>query len=210
MEVVCPTREDVEGVKCSLKVGELPGPVAAMCKLALVLLVIAVGTGWAQNQAQLTVKMNVQSSIQLVFQNTQQVGQPSNCALINANTSNVGLDLGARYLYYRNSSSCAGSPYVDQNTYAAESYFYVYVTAANTTSTSYSLAAEISTPPPTGVTWLINNQNSLTPLNSNGYTTIATRLNYNWTFDIALRVQVSNTVPDQALQETVTFQATAN
>ncbi|HZS28634.1 MAG TPA: hypothetical protein VFB76_15510, partial [Candidatus Angelobacter sp.] len=68
------------------------------------------------------------------------------------------------------------------------------------------LQAEISTPPPANVAWLVNN----VTLNSTAFTNLDAADNYGAIVTKTLQVQVRNSVPAQTLLETITFLATAN
>lgn len=159
------------------------------------------------SSGQLTITMNVQSSISLIFQNNPSVGTAGFCPLTNAGTNNVGLDLGsAQFPGSVHSSACVNYSHIPGAVYEVSSAFDVVVAKANTSSPNYRMAAEISTPPPANVTWLINNviltTASFTQLDaSDAYATPITK---------TLQVQVKNTVPAQVLLETITFLATAN
>ena len=156
--------------------------------------------------AQLTITMNVQSSISLVFQNNANVGNPGFCPLTNAGTNNVGLDLGiASHAGNFHSSSCVNYQHISGGSYQVSSAFDVVVSESNSSSPNYRLAAEISTVPPTDVAWLVNNVTL-----STGFTTLDTADSYTANVTKTLQVQVRNSVPAQTLQETITFLATAN
>ena len=158
------------------------------------------------SSGQLTITMNVQSSISLVFQNNANVGNPGFCPLTNAGTNNVALDLGtASFPGSTHSSTCVNYQHIGAAFYEVSSAFDVVVNKANTSSPNYRLQAQISTPPPTNVLWLINNVTLTTAFiqldNSDAYGQRITK---------TLQVQVKNNVPAQVLQETITFLATAN
>lgn len=158
------------------------------------------------SSGQLTITMNVQSSISLVFQNNPNVGNPGFCPLTNAGTNNVGLDLGtAAFPGNSHSLTCVNYQHVGAAFYEVDSAFDVVVTKANTSSPNYRLQAEISTPPPANVVWLINN----VTLNTN-FTNLDAADNYGAAVTKTLQVQVRNNVPAQTLLETITFLATAN
>lgn len=164
----------------------------------------------AQGQAssgQLTITMSVQSSINLIFQNNPNVGNPGFCPLTNSGTNNVGLDLGiASHSGNFHSSTCVNYQHISGGSYEVSSAFDVVVTKTNSSSPNYRLAAQISTPPPANVVWLVNN----VTLNSTGFTTLDTTDNYVTPVTKTLQVQVRNSVPAQTLLETITFLATAN
>src|SRR5499433_983810 len=119
--------------------------------------VAAFGQGQA-GTAQLTITMTVQSSISLVFQDNPAVGANGFCPLTNSGTNNVGLDLGAASFTGGDSLACvAFIRNVGGGHYQVSSAFDVVVTKANSSSPNYRLAAQISTPPPANVVWLLNN-----------------------------------------------------
>ncbi len=162
------------------------------------------GTASAQQLGQLAISMTVQSSISLIFENTVNVGTAGNCALSNSGTNNVGLDLGTALFVY-DSQPCVAFTW-NFAQYTASSAFDVVVTKANSSSSNYRLAAPISTPPPAGVTWMVNNVTlnsaSMTGLDaSDAYATRVTK---------TLQVQVLQTVGGGTFSETITFLATAN
>lgn len=170
---------------------------------------LLVGDSYAQSNTEMVVTLAVQPTISLVFQNTSNVGSVGDCPLTNANTNNVGLNLGDFVnTQYSDSLSCVSWSNV-QNGFQIQSYFWITVTKENSSSNSYTLAAMISQPPPTGVSWYVTAQGQV-ELNSTSYTTLTKNGSYTGPLTAALQVQVLNTVPDQVLQETVTFLATAN
>lgn len=159
------------------------------------------------NSAQLTINLSVQSSITLVFNNNPSVGSTGFCPLSNAGTNNVGLDLGsASFPGGSDSLACVAYAHLGGAVYQVSSAFDVVVTKSNSSSANYRLAAEISTAPPANVSWLLNN----ITLSNTTFTTLDSTDNYGQSITKTLQVQVKNTVPAQALQETVTFLATAN
>ncbi|HEV7454701.1 MAG TPA: hypothetical protein VGO07_05575, partial [Candidatus Saccharimonadales bacterium] len=120
---------------------------------------------------------------------------------------NVGLDLGtASFPGSFHSSACVNYTHLTGAVYEVSSAFDVVVNKSNSSSPNYRLAAQISTPPPANVTWLVNN----VTLNSVGLTTLDTTDNYGSAVTKTLQVQVKNTVAAQVLAETITFLATAN
>ena len=132
---------------------------------------------------------------------------PSEMPLTNANTNNVGLDLGtASFSGGSDSLACVAYAHIGSAMYQVSSAFDVVVTKANTSSPNFRMSAQISTPPPFNVTWLINN----VPLTNTGFSTLDTADNYGQAITKTLQVQVKNPVPAQILQETITFLATAN
>ena len=90
--------------------------------------------------------------------------------------------------------------------YQVSSAFDVVVNKANSSSPNYRLAAQISTPPPANVTWLLNN----VALTNTGFTALDAADTFGARITKTLQVKVKNTVAAQVLQETVTFLATAN
>lgn len=159
------------------------------------------------SSGQLTITMNVQSSITLVFQNNPSVGTTGFCPLTNAGTNNVGLDLGtASFPGNFHTSACVNYTHLTAADYQVSSAFDVIVTKANSSSPNYRLAAQISTPPPANVTWLLNN----VVLTTAGFTTLDTTDSYATPITKTLQVRVKNTVAAQVLLETITFLATAN
>jgi hypothetical protein len=177
-----------------------------VCWIGIFLSLLAVKPGMAQNTAQLTVNLNVQSSLQLVFQNNANVGSTGYCPLSNANTNSVGLNLGSAWILGIQSSPCAAYTLMGLFQYQVASAFDVVVTKANTSSPNYRLAAEISPAPPANVSWLVNN----TALNNTSYTTLDASDNYSAIVTKTLQVQVNVVASPGTLQETVTFLATAN
>lgn len=167
----------------------------------------AAGSAQAQTSSgQLTITLNVQSSISLVFNDNPAVGSNGFCPLTNAGTNNVGLDLGqATFPGGSDSLACVAYTHLAGAIYQVSSAFDVVVTKANTSSPNYRLAAEISTVPPANVTWLVNNVTL-----STAFTQLDATDNYGQAITKTLQVQVKNTVAAQVLVETITFLATAN
>jgi hypothetical protein len=156
---------------------------------------------------QLTVNLQVQSSITLILQNNPSAPANGFCPLSNSGTNNVGLDLGtATFPGGSDSLACVGYAHLPGAIYQVSSAFDVVVTKANTSSPNYRLAAEISTAPPANVTWLVNNITLITT----AFTALDASDTYGTPVTKTLQVQVKNTVPAQVLQETITFLATAN
>src|SRR5262245_47824833 len=175
--------------------------------LSAVLCLLTAGASAQSSSGQLTITMNVQSSISLIFQNNPSVGTTGFCPLTNAGTNNVGLDLGtASFPGSFHTSTCVNYQHLTAAFYEVSSAFDVVVTKANSSSPNYRLAAQISTPPPTGVIWLINN----VTLTDTGFTQLDATDIYGQRITKTLQVQVRNNVPAQVLQETITFLATAN
>lgn len=170
------------------------------------LLSIAV-PGFAQSSSgQLTVNLQVQSSITLIFQDNPAAPSAGFCHLTNSGTNNVGLDLGTAAFPGSNYVGCGAYTHLTAAVYQVSSAFDVVVTKANTSSPNYRLAAEISTAPPANVTWLVNG----VALNNAAFTPLDASDNYGSPVTKTLQVQVKNTVPAQVLIETITFVATAN
>jgi hypothetical protein len=183
------------------------GGTRALLMLSAVLCLFTAGAGAQSSSGQLTITMNVQSSISLIFQNNPSVGTPGFCPLTNAGTNNVGLDLGAAaFPGSFHSSTCVNYQHLNAAFYEVSSAFDVVVTKANSSSPNYRLAAQISTPPPASVIWLLNNN----VLTSTGFTPLDAADAYGQRITKTLQVQVRNNVPTQVLQETITFLATAN
>jgi len=172
------------------------------------LLVSTAVPGFAQGSSgQLTVNLQVQSSITLIFQNNPAVGTNGFCPLTNSGTNNVGLDMGTAFFPNGSDSlACVAYTHLPGALYQVSSAFDVVVTKANSSSPNYRLAAEISTAPPANVTWLVNN----VALNNTGFTALDASDTYGTPVTKTLQVQVKNTVPAQVLFETITFLATAN
>jgi hypothetical protein len=164
----------------------------------------------AQGQSsagQLSITMSVQSSISLIFDDNASVGNPGFCPLTNAGTNNVGLDLGtAAFPGNFHTSACVNYQHLNASFYEVSSAFDVVVSKANSSSPNYRLAAEISTAPPAGVVWLLNN----VTLSNTAFTQLDAADTYSQRITKTLQVQVRNNVPAQLLQETITFLATAN
>jgi len=159
------------------------------------------------SSGQLTITMNVQSSISLIFDNNANVGTTGFCPLTNAGTNNVGLDMGiAAFPGSFHTSTCVNYTHLTASFYQVSSAFDVIVSKANSSSPNYRMAAEISTAPPAGVVWLLNN----VTLSNTTFTQLDAADAYGQRITKTLQVQVRNNVPAQVLQETITFLATAN
>ncbi|MBV9669348.1 MAG: hypothetical protein JOZ43_00200 [Acidobacteriales bacterium] len=159
----------------------------------------------AQATANLNVTMNVQSTISLTFQNLTGAPKPGACALTNAGTNNVGLDLGTAFFIFT-TSPCATFTFIPGG-FQESSQFAVQVNKTNSSSANYRLQASLSTPPPANVKWLINSDVlGTTPVALTGQAANA----YGAQVTQTLAVQVGFFVPAQTLQETITFVATAN
>jgi len=171
------------------------------------LCLLAASAGAQTSSGQLTITMSVQSSISLVFQNNPSVGTTGFCPLTNSGTNNVGLDLGtAAFPGGSDSLACVAYTHLTGAVYQVSSAFDVLVTKANTSSPNFRMSAQISTPPPANVTWLINN----VTLTNTGFTQLEAAGTYSAAMTKTLQVQVKNTVAAQVSQETITFLATAN
>jgi hypothetical protein len=159
------------------------------------------------NSGQLTITLTVQSSISLIFQNNPSAPANGFCSLTNPGSNNVGLDLGtASFPGGSDSLACVAYTHIGSAVYQVSSAFDVVVAKANSSSPNYRLAAEISTAPPANVTWLVNN----VTLTNTAFTQLDAADGYGAAVTKTLQVQVKNTVPAQALTETITFLATAN
>jgi hypothetical protein len=184
------------------------GSRALLAMAGVLWLLAASGRAQAQTSSgQLTINMTVQSSISLIFDNNASVGNPGFCPLTNAGTNNVGLDLGtAAFPGSFHTSTCVNYQHIGAAFYEVSSAFDVIVSKANSSSPNYRLAAEISTVPPAGVVWLLNN----VTLTTTAFTQLDAADTYSQRITKTLQVQVRNNVPAQLLQETITFLATAN
>ena|SRR5215467_3096364 len=173
----------------------------------LSLLASSIQANAQSSSGQLSITMNVQSSISLIFDDNANVGNPGFCPLTNAGTNNVGLDMGtAAFPGSFHTSTCVNYQHLNAAFYEVSSAFDVIVSKANSSSPNYRLAAEISTAPPVGVIWLLNN----VTLSNTAFTQLDAADNYGQRITKTLQVQVRNNVPAQVLQETITFLATAN
>jgi len=175
---------------------------------ALLVLFLLGAAGQAQTSSgQLSITMTVQSSISLIFQNNPSVGNAGFCPLTNAGTNNVGLDMGtASFPGNFHTSTCVNYQHLNAAFYEVSSAFDVVVSKSNSSSPNYRLAAEISTAPPVGVIWLLNN----VTLSNTAFAQVDAGDTYDTPITKTLQVQVRNNVPTQVLQETITFLATAN
>ena len=183
------------------------GGTKALLMLGCMLCLLAVSAGAQTSSGQLSITMTVQSSITLVFQNNPSVGTTGFCPLTNAGTNNVGLDLGtAAFPGSFHTSTCVNYTHLTAADYEVSSAFDVVVSKANSSSPNYRLAAQISTPPPANVKWLLNN----VTLTNTGFTQLDAADTFGQRITKTLQVQVKNTVAAQVLQETITFLATAN
>lgn len=183
----------------------------ALQVLACVALLSAMS--WGQSgSAQLSLSLTVQSSINLIFKNNAAVGSNGFCPLTNSGTNNVGLDLGvASFPGGSDTLPCVAYAHIGGAMYQVSSAFDVVVNKANTSSPTYTLAAEISSTPPTNVTWLIaSGTGAGVTLTNTKFTQLDGGDTYGAAITKTLQVQVKNTVPAQTLQETITFLATAN
>jgi hypothetical protein len=169
--------------------------------------VLASSAAAQASSGQLTITMIVQSSITLVFENNPAVGTTGFCPLTNAGTNNVGLDFGtAAFPGSFHTLACVNYQHIGAAVYQVSSAFDVVVAKSNSSSPNYRLAAQISTPPPANVSWLLDN----VTLTTTGFTTLDTADSYAAPITKTLQVQVKNTVGAQPLLETITFLATAN
>jgi hypothetical protein len=183
------------------------GGMRALLMLSCMLCLVAVSGSAQTSSGQLSITMSVQSSITLVFQDNPSVGTPGFCPLTNAGTNNVGLDMGtAAFPGSFHTSTCVNYTHLTGADYQVSSAFDVVVSKANSSSPNYRLAAQISTPPPANVSWLLNN----VTLTSTGFTALDAADAFGARITKTLQVQVKNTVAAQVLQETITFLATAN
>src|SRR5215467_4660406 len=191
-------------MKCTFNLG---GPKWNALLAGALFLLLNVAAQAQTSSGQLTITMNVQSSISLIFQDNANVNTVGFCPLTNANTNNVGLDLGtAAFPGSFHTSTCVNYQHLNAAFYEVSSAFDVIVSKANSSSPNYRLAAEISTAPPAGVVWLLNN----TTLSNTAFTQLDASDAYGQRITKTLQVQVRNNVPAQVLQETITFLATAN
>src|SRR6476646_11788081 len=190
-------------MSCNFKFGGLKG----LLTMGGLLCLLASSAAAQTSSGQLTITMSVQSSITLIFQDNPSVGTTGFCPLTNAGTNNVGLDFGtAAFPGSFHTSACVNYQHLTAAVYQVSSAFDVVVSKANSSSPNYRLAAQISTPPPTGVIWLLNN----VTLTNTGFTTLDTTDAFGQRITKTLQVQVRNNVPAQVLLETITFLATAN
>jgi len=175
-----------------------------MLCLLMVAVAVAIPAEAQTGSAQLSITMKVQSSIGLVFNDNPSVGSQGFCPLGNAGTNAASLDLGSASYNGGDSVSCI--LFSQQgNFYHVATAFDVLVTKSNTSSTSYQLAAQISSVPPANVQWRLN-QNLL----STTFVVLQSANTYGQPVTETLDVRVRNDVPAQNLQETITFLATAN
>jgi hypothetical protein len=190
-------------MSCNFKFGGMK----ALLAMGGLLFLLASSATAQTSSGQLTITMSVQSSITLIFQDNPSVGTVGFCPLTNAGTNNVGLDFGtAAFPGSFHTLACVNYQHIGAAVYQVSSAFDVVVTKSNSSSPNYRLAAQISTPPPANVSWLLNN----VTLTTAGFTTLDTADNYATPITKTLQVQVKNSVPAQAFLETITFLATAN
>ncbi|HWG39956.1 MAG TPA: hypothetical protein VN658_05370 [Candidatus Acidoferrales bacterium] len=183
------------------------GGMKPLLRMGVLVCVLASSAAAQSSSGQLTITMIVQSSITLVFQDNPSVGTTGFCPLTNAGTNNVGLDFGtAAFPGSFHTLACVNYQHIGAAVYQVSSAFDVVVTKSNSSSPNYRLAAQISTPPPANVSWLLNN----VTLTTAGFTTLDTADSYATPITKTLQVQVKNTVGAQPLLETITFLATAN
>jgi hypothetical protein len=187
-----------------MKIGRTFGKTGLALCLLLAAVMAAVPAVAQTGSAQLSISLKVQSSITLVFNNNPSVGSQGFCPLGNAGSNAASLDLGSAS--YNGGDSLTCILFSQQgNFYVVDSAFDVLVTKSNTSSTSYQLAAEISSVPPANVQWRLNQK-----LLSTTFTVLQNANNYGQPVTETLDVRVRNDVPAQNLQETITFLATAN
>jgi hypothetical protein len=192
-----------DAMNCNFKFGGTKALLMLSCMLCL----LAVSAGAQTSSGQLSITMNVQSSITLIFQDNPSVGTTGFCPLTNSGTNNVGLDFGtAAFPGSFHTLACVNYQHLNAAVYQVSSAFDVVVTKSNSSSPNYRLAAQISTPPPANVSWLLNN----VTLTTTGFTTLDTADAYATPITKTLQVQVKNSVAAQPLLETITFLATAN
>ena len=77
-------------MNCNFKFGGMK----ALLMMGGLLCLLASSAAAQTSSGQLTITMNVQSSITLIFKDNPSVGTTGFCPLTNAGTNNVGLDLG--------------------------------------------------------------------------------------------------------------------
>jgi hypothetical protein len=154
--------------------------------------------------AQLLFHANLTSSVTLVFQNNPAAGSTGYCSLTNSGSNSVSVNLGNASQVNPDNRACvrylSGS-----GSYSVSSAFDVVVTIMNSGSRSYSLAAQLSAAPPSGVTWSLNGAGLSTSLHTfqpaNAYASPATE---------TIGVNVQRSVAAQTLTLSVNFLATAN
>jgi hypothetical protein len=166
----------------------------------LVACLVLAGRAYAQGNATLSISLQAQSSISLVFNN-----YPGACSLTNAGTNSVGLYLGwATQPSQGQHGGCGQYTVINGNTYQMSSAFYLEVDVSNSTSTQYDLRAWVSTPIPGKVTyWLSGTQlgaaRPSAALQTNAYgSSVQT-----------FATQVAKQVQAGTLTATVQFEATA-
>jgi hypothetical protein len=190
-------------MSCNFKFGGMK----ALLMMSGLLCLLASSAQAQTSSGQLTITMSVQSSITLIFQNNPSVGTTGFCPLTNAGTNNVGLDFGtAAFPGSFHTLACVNYQHLNAAVYQVSSAFDVVVSKSNSSSPNYRLAAQISTPPPANVSWLLDN----VTLTTAGFTTLDAADNYATPITKTLQVQVKNSVAAQPLLETITFLATAN
>jgi len=173
----------------------------------LMLGAICVAPGLADpilSTAQLLFHANLTSSVTLVFQNNPAAGSKGFCSLVNSGSTFVILNLGSASQVTPDNQACVGY-LAGANSYSVSSAFDVVVTVTNSSSRTYSLAAQISAVPPAGVTWSLNGTGLSTSMK-----TFQTFNTYASPVTETLGVNVQRSVAAQTMFESVNFLATAN
>jgi hypothetical protein len=152
----------------------------------------------AQDAGTLTVTATVESSISLTFEN-----DPAGVALAGASTNVATLSFGA-ISAYNTISTPRVTRTVSSNDFTVSSPFAVKVVKANSSSSSYTLAAALGSADTTNV-WRIN---------TTQLTTSNQQLGANYTYDTPVAHTVYLTVPftasTGAVSKVLNFTATAN
>src|SRR6266853_4378542 len=100
----------------------------ALLILGGLLCLLTASAGAQTSSGQLSITMNVQSSITLIFQNNPSVGTTGFCPLTNSGTNNVGLDLGtASFPSGSDSLACVAYAHLGGAVYQVSSAFDVVV-----------------------------------------------------------------------------------
>src|SRR5215831_21283088 len=106
--------------------------IRALLTMSGLLCLMASSAAAQTSSGQLSITMNVQSSITLIFQDNPSVGTPGFCPLTNAGTNNVGLDLGtASFPGNFHTSTCVNYQHLTAAFYEVSSAFDVVVSKAN-------------------------------------------------------------------------------
>jgi hypothetical protein len=177
-------------------------------------MMILSAAGWprvaqAANLASISISMDVQSSISLIFQDNPNVGQSGFCPLSNSGTDNVGLDFGIGSWPGNDTSSCVATAH-HGNRYEVYSAFDVVVMAVNSTSTSYNLQVALGSPAPAGFAFYLNGlggaalNTTLQPIPGQSAQQYATPVTE------TLYIQVQQSTPAQTISQAIKFVATAN